>query len=377
MSTQNSFLQRGRAAAIYYFMALSLAQGFHIPYHLQQQSQHRIGTMVSSSKDIVDVEFERVPDEEDKPKKRKSTKQGKKKGQKSLIDMSLDSDPRWKEARIPFVDTARSTAIEGKVAFVVELEGVQYGIAVPFDAPAAITLEDTDGSVTNFYPDEDENEELMEIMAAQLVEQVGADLSLRRTPRVLTIQGDLEKYTENWQEELLPPPTPISDLLGSDDDDDDDLAWAHEFFRKELGEEEYEKTMNEPTTAEDIGDELMEFFDIAGMGERSDDLAGLEKMFEALETEEDPMQTMVNSLGEDPLDHDGAALKLISYNFENGKAYSLVKLLKPYLLVGRLAQDKDDLEFELLTPEESKVVVPKLEQVCRKDLEDAGFNLSP
>lgn len=397
MSHLNSVFQRGsRTAALYQFCwVLSLGwtvQGFQVHFKpsvlrvLSLECPRKLA--LRSSNEIVDVEFERNPDpEEDVPKKKnksakkKKKKTGKKKkgSAKSLFEMSLELEPRWKDTRIPFVDTARTTCIDGTLAFLVELEGVRYGIAVPCDAAAAITLENTDGSVTNMYPDDDDNEELMEIMAAQLVEHVGPDLALKRTPRVLTIQGDLDQYTKNWEKEILPMPYEAKEILENINDEDDDLTWAHEFFKKELGEEEYEKTMAEPVTAEDVGDELMELFDIAGFGERSDDMKGIEELFQSLENQEDPTQAALDTLGSNPLDHEGAALKLISYLLEDGKSYSLVQLLKPYTLVGRLADidDKKSLEFELLTQEEEKVVVPKLEELCRKDLEEAGLDLSP
>jgi len=294
---------------------------------------------------------------------------------KSLFELSLDTDPQWKGVRIPFVDTQKSTVIDGTLAFCVELEGNTYGIAVPCDSVAAITVEDLDGSVKNMYPDDDENEEIMEIMATQLTEQIGEDLFLKRTPRVLTIEGNLDKVTKNWDKELLPKPHSVEDLM---DESDEDLKFFQDFMKAELGEEEYEKTMAEPVTAEDIGDELMELFEIPGMGTRQDDVAGVEAMMKSLFDGEDPSDVMEKELGGDFLKHEGAALKLISYNFKNGKTYSLVQLLNPYTLVGRLNTDeKDSVQFDLLSPEEEKIIIPRLEEVCRKDLEESGLSLSP
>ena len=352
--------------------------------------------IMSRSSKVVDVEFERSPEPEErggqnsttatspKSKTKKKKPNSKKKPStdttaegKSLFELSLESDPQWKEVRIPFVDNQHGTVIDGTLAFCVELEGISYGIAVPCDHAAAITVEDTDGSVMNMYPDLEENEEIMEIMAAQLVENVGADLSLKRTPRVLTIEGDLDQYTKNWEEEILPKPNAVEELM---DDSDEDLQFFHDFMKKELGEEEYEKTMAEPVTAEDIGDELMELFDIPGFGTRKDDVAGVEAMMKSLLDEEDPSEGMEEALGGDILDHEGAALKLISYNFKNGKSYSLVQLLKPYTLVGRLNKEvteNEGIQFDLLSPEEEKIIIPKLEELCRKDLEASGLSLAP
>lgn len=43
-------------------------------------------------------------------------------------------------------------------------------------------------------------------------------------------------------------------------------------------------------------------------------------------------------------------------------------------LVGRHVQDEEDIiRFELLTPEEESVIVPKLEEMCQEDLEANGL----
>jgi len=371
-----------------------------------QQRQWGENSPLQSKKSFVDVEFELSP-EDPPPKKNKTSTPSsatastttrttsKKKSTirsskteknyenqspsddsqstaKSLFEMSLEqSDLDWKAVRIPFIDTTQNSVIDGTLAFMVDLEGVGYGIATPCDYAAAIAVEETDGTVTNLYPENDDNEELMHIMATQLSKHVGEDLVLKRTPRVLTIQGDLGQYTKNWELELLPKPFPADHFL---DDRDEDLDFFHEFMKKELGQAEYDKTMAEAMTAEDIGDELMELFDVPGLGERKDDTEGLEELLRSLVEGKDP-EEMFGGLGENLLDHPGAALKLVSYHFKNGKTYSLVQLLKPYTLVGRLNGDvKDSIQFELLSREEEKVVIPKLEQVCEEDLKRAGLS---
>jgi hypothetical protein len=43
-------------------------------------------------------------------------------------------------------------------------------------------------------------------------------------------------------------------------------------------------------------------------------------------------------------------------------------------LIGRHVKDEEDIiRFELLTPEEDKVIIPKLEEMCREDLEANGL----
>ena len=44
-------------------------------------------------------------------------------------------------------------------------------------------------------------------------------------------------------------------------------------------------------------------------------------------------------------------------------------------LIGRYVEDeKEMIRFELLTPEEDKVIVPKLEQMCQEDLKANGLS---
>ena len=69
-------------------------------------------------------------------------------------------------------------------------------------------------------------------------------------------------------------------------------------------------------------------------------------------------------------------LKLVGYIIPGGKSYTLVQLLKPYVIVGRYIPDNVENRFELLTPEEALVVEPRLAEVCRADLERSGLNLA-
>ena len=51
------------------------------------------------------------------------------------------------------------------------------------------------------------------------------------------------------------------------------------------------------------------------------------------------------------------------------------KRLSKDTLIGRHVKDeKDMIRFELLTPEEDKVVIPKLEEICQEDLKANGLS---
>jgi hypothetical protein len=327
-----------------------------------------------SSRDVVDADFERI--DESAPKV-EDTKDSDEEGDasaepSSLFDLSFQSDPEFKEMRIPFIDG--ENYIDGKLAFMAELDGVSYGIAVPFEYVAAITVEKPDGSVQYVSPDDDENEELMQIMAGQLQEHVGEDLKLKRTPRVLTISGPLDQYTKNWETELLPKPVETKSLL---DESEESLEFFQEFMKKELGEKEYESTMQGDGNSDDDDEltaELMSLFNVPGLGDNEDDPAAMQELFDSLLDSPEEQLTDLQKMGDD-VSHQGVALKLVSYKFPDNKAYSLVQLLQPYALIGKYVAADDDIRFELLTAAEAKLVVPRLEKVCREDLEKAGLQL--
>jgi hypothetical protein len=174
--------------------------------------------------EIIDAEFESVNSENDTKTDPTKSLTDKKTG-KTLFDLSLDADSDFKNTRIPFLDSSSSSAegtnyIDVKLAFMAELDGVQYGIGITFDAPAAVTVEDKiSGTVEYLSSENDENDEYMQIMATQLMEHVGDDLRLHRTPRVLTISGPLDKYTKNWKEKLSPKPFEVEELLNTGDEE--------------------------------------------------------------------------------------------------------------------------------------------------------------
>jgi hypothetical protein len=70
-----------------------------------------------------------------------------------------------------------------------------------------------------------------------------------------------------------------------------------------------------------------------------------------------------------------AALKLLNFIGPGEKEYTILRPLRPTLLVGK--EDPEDYTRRiLLTEEEMRVVLPKLESVCREELENAGFFLA-
>jgi hypothetical protein len=344
----------------------------------------RRGRPFFASQDFVDVDFERVSespkdndDDDATSTTTTSSTTNEKVTPKNLFDASLAADPNldWSQVRIPFC--RGQEYIDGKLTFTIDMEGVTYGIAIPYDDAVAIVEESPKlGNILYIRPDEPdetgEGLELMEIMARQVQEHLGeGELELRKTPKVLTISGGLSKYTENWEKDLVPESLTVKQLL---EDDDPDIAEFYEFMRSELGDQEFEKTLKE--TPKDLDPELLKLFNVPGLGDQADDMQGLEAMLKEMVVEE--QQDVVQEAQAFETETEGMALRLIGFNFGDGsKAYSLVKLLQPYTLVGKYIDDgdKEEIKFELLTAEEEKLIIPKLEELCRQDLETAGLSL--
>jgi hypothetical protein len=148
-------------------------------------------------------------------------------------------------------------------------------------------------------------------------------------------------------------------------------------MRDELGDEEFEKTINgddDEDAMEAELNELMGLFDVPGVeGTGEEEREDLEDLMQSIAKDIDAGE--VSEAKEFIPDTENAALKLLGYTFrESDKSYFLVKPLQTYVMIGRHVQEEDDvIRFELLTPEEDKVVIPKLEEICREDLEANGL----
>jgi hypothetical protein len=374
------------------------------------QTQHFVSTRPDQD-DFVDVEFEPVDgtanNNKSKKKKRRSDafadsfnvddaeslSQAIFGNTKNLIDLSFETaeNPEWQNLRIPFCQG--DEYIDGKLAFMVDdVEGQSYGIAVPFDDAVALVVQETvteNGKsvtkTTNIRPDmygtHEEYAELMEIFATQVQEQLGEEYHLRKTPKVLTISGGLDKITKGWEKTVVSKPIPVEDLLEviepkSKSQKERELDEFFEFMRQELGDEEFEKTMNGDDDLSDEEKELLKFFDVPKIGKDNMDGDSMEDLLNSIST--DLKENKVSGAEDFQRTYDSAALKILGYTFkDSGKSYYLVKPLKPYTLVGRhMKEVKDAIRFQLLTPEEEKVLVPKLEKICETELKAQGLDLS-
>lgn len=210
----------------------------------------------SSKKDnAIDVEFEQFKEPEKNGAKQRTSYNYNKDAvddtiPRSLLDASLQmGDPELTNIPFEFIDSESTSGryIECKIAFVIEKDGITYSVGTPCDAQVAIYCE---GNVTptaaeqqqqqmQFFldPDADENLELMEKAAAVFVEQYGETFEavFKRTPRTLTIEGDLDAITGDWRRRGAgarqgrvegDSPEQILEEFGRTDDD----AESDEFF---------------------------------------------------------------------------------------------------------------------------------------------------
>jgi hypothetical protein len=148
-------------------------------------------------------------------------------------------------------------------------------------------------------------------------------------------------------------------------------------MRRDLGDD-YESLVDD----DDIDEELLRLFqdDDENDDDDDDDDVG-----------DDDVNALMNSLNDindgvariEDGGYDGlvrklqpsAALKLLNFLGPGGREYTILRPLRPILLVGR--EDPDDYTRRiLLTEEERDRILPRLEDACRDGLEEAGFFLS-
>lgn len=340
---------------------------------------------------IVDADFETVlvPDDNDNNNKNLMTNEKHDDNDdttqiavlksNSLLDLTLQDN----NVTFPFVDPQSQQTVICRLAATANLDDQRvYAIGIPSQHGVLMVIERYDSSVSDkddssttstleyLDPDEDDNVEVLEIMAGALQKYLGEDLKLQRTPRILTIAGDLDKYLDTFPANLVGPDLTMEKIM---EEPDGDLDHLFEFFQKQFGDEEFEKAMAEAT---DLEPNLQKLFE---MDNNEDDI---NKPFN-----EADLEAAFRNLGDDIL-HEGVGVKLVGFQINNvdekdktknsPSFYSLVKPVKPLTVVGRLKESETGREtvFELLTPEEEALIVPRLEQICKEDMEAQGIRLS-
>ena len=348
----------------------------------------------------------------------------------NLIEYSQNLDPDWKNMPIAFCDELTNTYVDCNLAFYVKdptssgggLGGIEYALGVPRKIPIVVALEVEDGDVAlvggggattaadgdgvvnlskvvPINPDDDsggmggganmreeEKEEVFQLAARALMGEYGPSIRLKKTPRVLTLEGDLDGVLGDWREVLLgggrgkrggngdKVELSIEDAANVIDEDEDDDDFFDRIMRRDLGDD-YESLVD--GTDDDIDEELLELFRDSSLGDDDDDEDGVDGLLSDLDSINDKAARFKDT------DYDGlvrklqpsAALKLINFLGPGGREYTILRPLRPILLVGR--EDPDDYTRRiLLTEEERRRILPRLESACREGLEEAGFFLS-
>ncbi|KAL3808212.1 hypothetical protein ACHAXA_006315 [Cyclostephanos tholiformis] len=362
-----------------------------------------------------------------------------------LIEYSQNLDPDWKDMPVAFCDVTSNTYVDCNLAFYVRdpendgIGGAEYALGVPCDVPIVVALELEDdedetgegggggatttttlvdgkgivnlSKVVPINPDdehdagymvEEEKEGIFQMAARALIGEYGQSIRLKRTPRVLTLEGDLDALLGDWREVLLGgggggkkktrdragndgggsgkkgvdgAALSLEDALNvyDDDDDDDDDNNDGDYFdkimRRDLGDDYESLVDGDDDDDDDIDEDLLRLF-----GDHSSLCVGRRRHLDDINDKE----ARIVDGGYDELVRKlqpSAALKLINFLGPGGKEYTILRPLRPILLVGR--EDPDDYTRRiLLTEEERDRILPRLESACRDGLEEAGFFLS-
>ena len=305
---------------------------------------------------------------------------------------------------VAFCDVQSNTYIDCTLAFYVKgSDGEEYCLGVPCEQPVVVAVEiDSSfgsnamanlGTVLPINPDdadspgcykidEDQKKEVFEVAARALSEEFGKQIRLKKTPRVLTLTGDLDAVIGDWKDVLLNTrgngkmrrPDIEEALKILDEDEEEGEKYFDMIMRRDLGDD-YERLLEEEDDSVDGElEELLKLFDVNAEDMEDGDMEEFLKfMSDSLDGEEEinPQETHDDLLKElKP----SAALRLISFIGPENKQYTILKPLKPLLLVGK--EDPDDFTRRiLLSEDEKRKILPELERECREKLEEAGFFL--
>jgi len=235
---------------------------------------------------------------------------------RNLIEMAQLAQPDSSYARSPFFEpdvTGVDKSIDCAVHYCVSLDDEEeYYVATPFDHEVAICEESLqDGTIRIVDPASTEMKELFEIPASILKDMFGTNLVLLKTPRTLTVIGDLDRICQNIQDGK-----PIDDYL--------DKEFVNP-YAKNSGEEPI------------------------------------------VQKKED------NVKDEETDDQENAAERLFSFEHE-GRLYSLIRMLEQTIFVGKDDPASPAPRRLLLTPKESEKIIPQITKLFKKELDDLGIS---
>ena len=316
----------------------------------------------ASGDDIIDAEF--VRDDE------QVSESGGTSLSTTVADMVLDAAPEWKDIVVEFVSRTPSgnlNVIPCRMPFTVNVDGEVYSIGMPFEDAVAVLEDDADGQLSSLVdPDDDANEEVFQLAATALTENMGNELRLRRTPRVLTVQGDLKAITGKFLQEKQAEPVQTEALIKDEEGDDD--AFFDSFFRRELGEH-YEDEFAVANDNIDAG-ELLDLFSVPGLGTEGDNEEAIRGLIDEIASDDQAGAGMTDRMVS--IANDGAkALPLFPFTSPEGKSYAFVQFKDTPLLVGKEDPKIDKTQRLLLDSTESALLLPRIEEELGSVL-DAG-----
>jgi len=330
--------------------------------------------------------------------------------QMSLVEYSQKQDPDWKTMPVAFCDPISNSYIDCNLAFYVKDplgqngQGAEYSLGVPCEVPIVVALEiaddeengndnNDDAAVTylsrvipinpeNTDTDndigEEEKNEIFQIAARALMEEFGSGIRLKKTPRVLTIEGNIDEVIGDWKEVLMESTNSSRDVGKLSFEDalglfDDSSNVGEDYFdkimRRDLGPD-YMKLADEDADGE-IDEELLKLFDLDSVSKDGDmsEVLDFLKNSGSSKSINDDFDNLLQQL------KPSAALRLLNFMTEDGKEVTILRPVRPMLLLGK--EDPEDYTRRiLLTDEEMAEVLPRLESACREGLEKAGFFLA-
>ena len=347
----------------------------------------------STAKKIIDAEFTHNSEDDREDKQLKEM---------TLIEYSQNQDPEWKSMPVAFCDLQSNTYIDCTLAFYVkDQDGEEYCLGVPCETPIVVAVEvdeANEAAVTNLArvlpinPDDDdtpgcyeineeEKKEVFEVVARALSEEFGKGIRLKKTPRVLTVQGDLDGAIGDWKEVLLSEsniekgrikrPDIEEALKILDEDEEEGEKYFDMIMRRDLGDD-YMKLIEDDD--EEIDADILKMFDVNVEDLEDGDVDEFLKfMTDSISETKDNTKSTYDQLLKDL--KPSAALRLVSFGGPGKKEFTVLRPLRPLLLIGR--EDPSDYTRRILLSEaEKRKILPELERICKDKLEKAGFFLT-
>ena len=348
----------------------------------------------STAKKIIDAEFTHSSEDDEEDQQPKEM---------TLIEYSQNQDPEWKSMPVAFCDLQSNTYIDCTLAFYVKGEdGEEYCLGVPCETPIVVGVEvdeENDAAVTNlarvlpinpddedtpgcYNIDEEEKKEVFEIVARALSEEFGKGIRLKKTPRVLTVQGDLDGAIGDWKEVFfsesiindrgtIKRPDIEEALKILDEDEEEGEKYFDMIMRRDLGDD-YMKLIEDDD--EDIDADILKMFDVNVEDLEDGDVDEFLKfMTDSVSEKESDTKSRYDELLKEL--KPSAALRLVSFGGPGKKAFTVLRPLRPLLLIGK--EDPSDYTRRILLSEsEKRKILPELERICKDKLEEAGFFLN-